>query len=285
MPKEVVSKSRSWCITSYHVETPPLFTSMMQYLVFQKEKGKKSGKLHWQIFVKYNNPIPFTRVQKDFGSQLKIKERYAKATDQQAADYCKKEDTRVDMWQEFGILPPGQGKRNDLATMRAMLKERKTDDEIHDATQDSFQVYSIIERQRLKFIPRRKLSDIPPVINWYWGETGVGKSKRAIEEFEDDYDDVSFSKNGFIIGYTGHKHTLVDEFRGGCDWDLLLKLLDRKHCTVNCKNYNGVNWNPSIITITSPFHPDALYQDISNESKLQLIRRITNIIEIKKVVN
>lgn len=73
------------------------------FLVFQKERGKDDGYIHWQGYAEASRVLSI----KQWQDRLVIgKSRIAKrnGTQEQAVKYCKKDDTRVEMWKEFGEL-------------------------------------------------------------------------------------------------------------------------------------------------------------------------------------
>ncbi len=124
-----------------------------------------------------------------------------------------------------------------------------------------------------------------PIVKWYWGATGTGKTKTAYEEFRKmtDTDSIYFSMDTgrWWEGYDGHTHVIVDDMRGDfLKFHQLLKLLDRYPYKVETKGSTR-QFQATHIIITSCMQPHEEFPNIG-ESIDQLIRRIDNIVEFKK---
>lgn len=76
---------------------------------------------------------------------------------------------------------------------------------------------------------KRRSAETPPEIKIYWGDSGTGKTKKAVEENPGAY--ILTKPNGnntlWFDGYESHSTIIVDEFYGWIQFDLLLRLLDR----------------------------------------------------------
>lgn len=106
-------KIRNWCFTSFEEEVPVYSMKHMRYMVCQKEKCPQSGKIHWQGYVEFSEGQCMKAVKTIFGIKgLHLEPR--KGTQQQAIDYCKKTESRVD----GSVIEIGeskkQGSRSDL---------------------------------------------------------------------------------------------------------------------------------------------------------------------------
>ena len=66
------------------------------------------------------------------------------------------------------------------------------------------------------------MSNTKPTVFWFWGDTGTGKSRTVKEETNGDYDDCDYV-NGFLIGYTGNKTVVFDDYRGSIPLHTLLE--------------------------------------------------------------
>jgi len=111
-------------------------------------------------------------------------------------------------------------------------------------------------------------------INWYWGETGTGKSRAAFEEAgEDSYSPVSYK---WWDGYDAHENVILDDIRADfCSYNQFLQLFDRYPMRVECKG-GSRQFLARKIWITSPFDPEAFFQ-MSGEAIVQITRRITTV--------
>lgn len=115
---------------------------------------------------------------------------------------------------------------------------------------------------------------------WYYGETGSGKTRTAIQECENQGLDywLSNADDKWFDGYTGQKAVIIDDIRAS-NWDFsrLLRLTDRTRILVPVKG-GHVWWRPEIIYITAPGTPREVYSNHSTGESFdgieQLERRI-----------
>ncbi len=122
----------------------------------------------------------------------------------------------------------------------------------------------------------------PPLVYWFWGPTGSGKSRAAAAESVGlELGEVYWHQGGpWFDGLDGHAVMVMDEFRPK-DRTLssLLKLLDRYPFRV--PNKGGFRqMKCTHIFITCPRHPENCYLD-EGEDNAQLIRRIHEIREFR----
>lgn len=132
----------------------------------------------------------------------------------------------------------------------------------------------------------------PPVVLWFYGETGTGKTRTAIELAEEagcSYWLSHGEKLQWFDGYTGQEYAIIDDFRRNmCTFNFFLRLTDRYTLQVPVKG-GFTNWIPKVIIITSPIDRDEAYEYFdqnTRETKTwdksnQLARRIPdeNVIE------
>lgn len=108
---------------------------------------------------------------------------------------------------------------------------------------------------------------------WVYGPTGAGKSHIGRETLPDAVF-INF-KGGFVNGYHGEAHVIIDDFRSSdVHFSELLKILDKYPYTVNVKG-STIPWNAKIIYITNPNPPTQAF--MTSENKEQLLRRIKKI--------
>lgn len=78
-------------------------------------------------------------------------------------------------------------------------------------------------------LAKRRTPDTAPTIEIYWGDSGTGKTKKAITDHPEAY--ILTKPNGNNItwfdGYEGQTTIIFDEFYGWVSYDLLLRILDR----------------------------------------------------------
>lgn len=97
----------------------------------------------------------------------------------------------------------------------------------------------------------------PPRVFWFYGRTGSGKTRRAVELCPDYW--MSGDGLKWFDGYTGQSCAILDDLRtNSCSMNYLLRLLDRYKLFVQIKG-GFADWCPEVIVITCPVAPRDLY--------------------------
>jgi len=113
---------------------------------------------------------------------------------------------------------------------------------------------------------------VEKTVNVYWGDTGVGKSRRAWHEATfDAYPKAPTTK--FWDGYQGQGNVVIDEFTGQIEISHLLRWLDRYPVLVETKG-SGVPLKASKIWITSNLSPENWYSQAPLVQQDALMRRL-----------
>lgn len=118
-----------------------------------------------------------------------------------------------------------------------MVKDGASDLDICDNNPTVFAKYfKGIDRMRnLVCKPRDK--NVAPTIEIYWGDSGTGKTRKAIEDNPDAY--IVTKPNGnntlWYDGYTGQTTLIYDEFYGWASYDHILRICDRYPLKVQIK--------------------------------------------------
>lgn len=116
----------------------------------------------------------------------------------------------------------------------------------------------LIERFKLINVHKRD----KPVVLWFYGATGTGKTRTAIEIATESglgYWISHSEKLQWFDGYKGQEYAIIDDFRRNmCSYNYFLRLLDRYSMQVQVKG-GYVNWIPKVIIITSPVDVDTAY--------------------------
>lgn len=125
----------------------------------------------------------------------------------------------------------------------------------------------------------------PPAIErevyWFWGKSGVGKSRTAREEAGTDVWCSSGDLKWFD-GYLGQNSVIFDDLPRDTDFIWLLRLTDRYGLRVPIKG-GFVNWEPKKIFITSVLSPENLFSRMNqseDDGISQLLRRIKEVRQI-----
>lgn len=232
----------------------------VQYAKWQLERGE-SGTLHWQGHVVLKTKQRLSGVKRLLHSTAHWEIR--RGTLDQADDYCSKEETRVEGPYDFGDRPAsGRGGRSDLLEVKRMLDAGKRELEVAESHFGQWCRY----HKAFKLYAGMKM----PVRSWvtfttvYWGDPGVGKTRRIVEEAGSDNTYWLPKPNGtrvFWDGYEGQENVVIDEFFGWMPRDLMCRLCDRYPFRVETKG-GSVPFTAKKIWITSNNPPNAWWPRI-----------------------
>lgn len=262
-----LKRARRYCFT-YFGENKPEYDGgeVVRYLVFQREKCPKTGKLHYQGYVELLKDRVYSSVQKILnipGAHM----TNCNGSAEQNRNYCTKSESRVEGWWEFGKMSR-QGTRTDIKKIKDLV--------LHEGEKLNSLVENTIENfQQLRFaeglMKYKKPYSGERIVKWFYGPTGTGKTRRAFEEAGEEAEFISY-RNGFWLGYDGGDKVIIDELRRNVPLDELLIILDRYPIKINVKG-GCMSWTAKEIWITSDRHPNEIYgKDIEGG---QLIRRIS----------
>lgn len=276
MPRK---NAKHWCFTlnNYGEEDVALYEAIgterngIDYFIFAKETGE-SGTAHLQCHVSFTSRRSLKYVKDLFGCRLHAE--VCKGSPSQSAQYCKKDGS----FQEFGSCPGGQGKRSDLDACLASIKAGASKSQLIDEHPGAYsRAFKFVNEAVLRFsVPRSWM----PRTKVYFGETGIGKTKKAFEEAEGQV--YMHSGGMWFDGYDGEENVIFDDF-GGSEFKLtyLLKLLDRYPMRVPVKG-GFVNWVPKNIWITSNYSPKEWYPNAKDEHVRALRRRFSQVVRFRR---
>lgn len=270
---------RTWCCTVYEKEWVQFENACvveyaggkLVYYVYGREICPTTGKKHLQGYLEFKNARTMSGVKKVYGN-IHLEPR--KGSAMEAIQYCKKDGD----YECHGTEPSGQGARSDLSAVKQLVDEGKSMYEIVEEVGSSYQA---VRHAELLMKYRRCKRSAAPVVRWYYGPTGCGKSYSACMEATQlgvDYW-MSTGKLDYWNGYECEKYVILDDFRPShCDFATLLRWLDIYDVRVNTK-YGHRALLAETIVITSSMHPAKLFEYKTDENLNQLLRRITEIKE------
>lgn len=254
----------------------------MVYLVYQLEKAS-TGQLHLQGFCSFKKKLRITGVKKLLGNEAHLAKAYSRPD--QAAAYCKKEDSRVAGPWEFGTAPDARGKKSPTAKAIEDIQAGKP-------------LSAVAVENPLAWVRSyRGLTSLAaaiskPVEAWrevtvfvYWGKTRTGKTRTAMESTCKDgrlpYT-MPLSSGFWFDGYDGEDTIVIDDFYGQIKFSDMLRLLDGHYVQIPIKGgFTWARWNK--VFITSNEHPDHWWagarQSIPAESLEAMTARLSEVQE------
>jgi hypothetical protein len=243
-PKRHVSKMsfRNWIFTSYEVESPIVFPEWVRYAIYQKELCPSTSRVHYQGYMELTKPARMSYLKSNISDKWHYETR--KGSRDQAKNYCRKEDTRIDGPWEHGS-EPNPGQRTDLQRLETALQEGKTTKQICEEDFTNFAKYSrVIKEYKLVMSEPR---DFKTEVYILVGKPGTGKSRYCRKNAPDAY---WKSADKWWDAYEGQPDVVFDDYYGYLTWTTLLQVCDRYPLQVEMKG-GKVNFRAKRVFITS----------------------------------
>jgi len=290
--------AKHWCFTDFDMVNTPtelceLWEPLVEYAVFQREWTEKK-KQHYQGYVELKKPLSLNQIRKIRRGVHFVKR---KGTPLQARDYCmwdtypldyRKEQKRgvqkrctdegdngpweVGVWKS---VKGKQGKRTDLSPVVDMVREGKTLYKIAKEHPDAIVRYG--NGIKTLIACQKPPPKIIPVVYWFWGASGTGKTYAA--ETEGGIKDYKVARSNperdrrfdqYIDGLTT-RFVFENWSRDEMTFAHFLQYTDRRR--IQIKTMYDVKWfNPQEIYITCTFSPSDLW--IGNQL-VEVTRRCT----------
>ena len=268
------AQTRAWCFTLNNpvrdVPTPATEDPTQwgaSYLVYQLEQGE-SGTPHFQGYLYFPSNRRLAALRR-LAPRAHFEPR--RGTHDQARDYCRKDEGRLDGPWEQGE-PPAPGKRNDLMLLMADVKTGMSEREIAEKYGATWaRNHNAIDKYRRLVTNGRSWKTQVTVL---YGPAGTGKSRWAYQQNPDAY---PFRGGSYWCGYDCHDHVVIDDYlTGTMPYGVALHVLDRYPLIIDIK----VGSKPFVartIVITSNYPPDTWYP---NQRSEPLLRRLDRVIYI-----
>lgn len=254
-------RSRGWCFTNYKTEMTYEHV-VCDYIVVGDEICPETKRRHHQGYL-YSKARPTGKTVRGMLHD-DIHMEPAKGTADHNHIYSSKEKILYERGNR-----PQHGKRNDIVKVREILKNTGSMRAVVREV-NSYQACRMGEII-LKYDERKR--DFKPTVRWFWGPTGSGKTKAAMEETKDPW--VSARNLKWWEGYDAHPHVVIDDFRKDfCTFHELLRILDRYEYRIENKG-GSRQLLAELIIITSCYRPQDVYD--TREDVAQLLRRIDEV--------
>lgn len=258
--------------------------SKVKFMLTCKEEHKNTSGWHLHALVIFEEPTNITA--EDFSIKT-VKKTYVAHVEgvrsvKASIEYIKKDGDWI-MFGECPTINKTDEKRDKIAFMR--------EHNIEECMESG--LFSLSEIKNAMFIKERLEKTVwewprfkKRQVFWYWGPTGTGKTRRAVEEAETmgrNWTMISGDLRNFMNGYNGEDAVIIDDIRKGTmRFEQLLRILDGYRLMINVKG-GYKEWKAERIWITCPQPPEGLFR---NEETLepwdnieQLTRRIDRVRE------
>lgn len=249
-----MSRSQFWLFTINNPQEDVYIDC--DYMIYQVEQGAE-GTVHLQGYVCFAIRKKFNYVKRLIPH---AHWEARKGTHAQAKAYCSKQDTRIDGPNEFGddskFISTNQGKRTDLNEVKLLIDQGCT---LQVIAEQHFGAFLRYERGFRSYMLMRSIKRAdPPEVLVYWGDTGLGKSRRALHVASQRGSYYCKMKSDWWDNYMTENAVIINDFYGWLAYDEMLRLLDRYPHMVQCKG-GYLNFNSPLIIITSNKHPSLWY--------------------------
>lgn len=237
----------------------------IKYMIFQLEEGEQEQTPHLQGYLELTSRK--TRRQLKIILNIdRIHLELRKGSQQQAIDYCKKEDGRLEGPWEFGVRSAGAGQRTDLSTIQQRIRDDNWSDiRVADEFFAQWCHYQhAFRRYRSMCHSQRNYKTEVTVIV---GPPGTGKSRYALDNYPSAY---WKQRSQWWCNYDGEENVVMDDFYGWLPYDVLLRICDRYPLMVETKG-GQVSFLAKKIVITSNNTPAQWYKNVVLDA---FIRRV-----------
>ena len=256
-----MSKLRNYCFT-LHAETLPTLEfpeDDVRYAIWQTEKCPETGRLHYQGYLELAKPMRIVAVKNLLPQLEGAHFEPRRGTRDQARDYCRKAETKVDgPWEHGAFGAGGQGCHTDLLAVKEAIDSGATDLEIAEAHFGSYCRFhrAFTNYRRLK----QTAKDWKTEVYVLYGPPGTGKSRYCQDNSRNAY---WKQIDKWWCGYEDHADVVLDDFYGWLPWNVLLRISDRYPVLVETKGGN-VNWQARRLFITTNTLPHLWYPKMSS---------------------
>ena len=255
----------------------------IKYAIFQREKGEKTGTIHFQFFVDFKSPSRFTLVKELLPYGCHFKPMISTKTRCQA--YCSKVDTRISGPYEIGEFVD-ERQRTDLDKMIKMVDDGFSLNSIYETFPKQSFMYGRLLKSRYWSRLENEFGSRARNIEciYVYGPPGVGKTTYVNLLFNNLNDLFRVDSYGeyWFTGYEGQDSIMLDEFVGQVKITKMNKLLNPFPQRMNIKG-DMVPACFSKVYIVSNLSLKDLYKEYQNDPEMQVLytafcRRINKII-------
>lgn len=261
-------------------------TPEIEYICVSREDHHLNDGKHMHVFIKWVSSFKTTnaRIFDIEGHHPNIEK--VTTTRWKSVKYVKKDGEFVEYKPENCPKPiiENMSKHEKLV----FLKENDPI-ELYDRNEISAEHCMRLMKAKQYIESQRKTKREKPIVLWFWGATGTGKTRTAVEIAEQSGHTWWISNDPelkWFDGYCGQDYAIIDDFRRqGIRYNHVLRLTDRYPYQVQIKG-GFTTWCPKVIIFTCPADPHDCYSYINKDGDReewdnldQFIRRIDDVIE------
>ena len=254
-------KSRAFLFTINEIEQWPKLQQLLEnlkscdYVIASHENAPTTGHEHIHCYAHFSTPYRLS--QRFFNLRIHVDK--CRGTPKQCIDYVSKDG---DIIYERGEKPH-QGQALTVGDLMEI-------DDPKCLSWNQLHVWNQLHPQKIKKSEWHK--DVK--VYYIYGPSGIGKSLKAQELADDEFDEVKFV-NGFYVGISdGTGCCIYDDFRPSqMPAAEFINFIDYNVHNLNVKGGNVKNKYTKII-ITSIISPHLIYNNMPEEAKQQWLRRI-----------
>lgn len=253
--------ARTWCFT---LNNPDGLLDVefeqwdgLRYAIYQHEVGQE-GTEHFQGYIELDRVARLSKMISMIpGAHFEVR----RGTREQARDYCRKEESRLDGPWEYGAWEAGgQGARADVASFKAAVDSGATDLELWDTQPNMYLRYQrmLNNIRSLKEVKRNWKTEVI----FLYGPPGTGKTNgpHGVRRLAPDAYFHNVAMGSWFENYKGEEEVILDEFCGWVPFHVLLQMMDEGPCKLQGKCLSGgVNWIAKKLYITSNQSPREWY--------------------------
>lgn len=236
-----MAQARAWCFTLNNAATNELSEHANErYCIWQREKGE-NGTEHLQGYIEFCAPMRLGGLKKWLpGAHFEVR----RGSPAQAADYCRKEESRVDGPWERGTMGGAQGKRCDLEDVKKLVADGASKRDIYAECSEAAAKYPRFIEQLLTWRceeDAEKVLTCQPMYDWqrkamlivaedvvdpraiYWVHDPVGNhGKTHLAKFFVDACGAYYTNGGKAVdlafAYSGQPIVVFDYVRDAKDY-------------------------------------------------------------------
>lgn len=267
-------RSRGWCWTinnptGWDESDVTNLVNAAKYVVYGKETGEENTP-HWQGYCYFENAKTFTGIRQLLPRAHIERQR---GSCEQAIEYCKKDND----FQEWGDKPVGPtGQKNKWKEVLTFARLGRMDE-----IEEKYPAIFIRYHSKLLGLhkPERPLILETLENEWWYGETGTGKSRELWERFPTHFQK---SLNKWWDGYDGQEIVAVEEWspKNECTSSQLKIWADRYPFCAEIKGGTLQKIRPKKIIVLSNYSIDECFKDSQDLGPIKRRFKVKHFISI-----